>query len=361
MAANDDLLDAAIRHQIELQKYTNSVVRRMMKVLNLSDDALFKELSDALERLDPESFTIQRLEAMLGSVRGLNAQAYAQVQADLRDELRDFVRFEASYQQMTLQEVLPVQFNVADVSPDQVYAAALARPFQGLILKGALDDLEATKAKRIRQAIAQGFVEGKTNSEIVRQIRGTRALKYADGLLEIDRRSLQTIVQTAISHIAAFTQRQVHDANADVLKGLLWSAKLDLRTTSACRIRDHKLWTTDRKPIGHKLPWGAGPGAFHWNCRSSAAPMVKSFQELLGMGIDESLFPPGTRASLDGQVPANQTYNEWLTRQSAARQDEVLGPTRGKLLREGKLSADQMYSAKGEFLDLSQLKEKYGI
>lgn len=361
MAANDDLLDAAIRHQIELQKYTNSVVRRMMKVLNRSDDDLFRELSVALERMDPESFTIQRLEAILGSVRGINAQAYAQVQAELKDELRDFVKFEVSYQVMSLQEVLPAKFSVASVSPDQVYAAALARPFQGVILKGALDDLEAVKAKRIRQTIAQGFIEGLTNSEIVRKIRGTRALKYADGLLEIDRRSLDTMVQTAIGHIAAFTQRQIHQANADVLQGLLWSAKLDLRTTSACRIRDHKLWTTDYKPVGHKLPWGAGPGAFHWKCRSSAAPMVKSFTELLGMGINENEFPPGARASLDGAIPANQSYNEWLAKQSADRQDDVLGPTRGKLLRAGKLSADQMYSAKGEFLDLSQLKEKYGI
>lgn len=361
MAANDELLDAAILHQVLLRKYSNNVVRRLMKVLNRADDALFRELISALDRLDPNSFTVERLEAMLQSVRGVNAQAYAQIHTELNEELLAFVAVEVAYQQATLQSVLPVQFSVASVSPDQVFAAALARPFQGIVLKGALADLEATKAKRIRQTIAQGFVENKSNAEIVREIRGARALKYADGLLEIDRRSLQTIVQTAISHIAAFTHRQVHEANADVLKGLLWSAKLDLRTTSACRIRDHKLWTVDHKPIGHKLPWGAGPGAFHWNCRSSAAPMVKSFQELLGMGIDESQFPIGTRASLDGQVPANQTYNEWLTRQSAARQDEVLGPTRGKLLRAGKLSADQMYSTNGDFLDLSQLKVKYGV
>ena len=34
--------------------------------------------------------------------------------------------------------------------------------------------------------------------------------------------------------------------------------------------------------------------------------------------------PAGTRASMDGQVPADQTFGQWIKRQSAARQDQVL-------------------------------------
>ncbi len=361
MSANEDLLDASIRHQIDLQKYSNSVVKRLIAVLNRSDDQIFKELVAAIERLDPSSFTIQRLESLLGSVRSINSQAYAQVGNELKTELKNFVEFEAQYQTMTLGSVFPASFNVGSVNVDQVYAAALARPFQGVILKGALSDLEDAKAKRIRQAIAQGFVEGKTNSQIVRDIRGTRALKYADGLLEIDRRNLQTIVQTAVAHTAAFTKNSVYDENKDIIKSLMWSAKIDLKTSSPCRIRDGKTWTTDKKPIGHSLPWGGGPGAYHWNCRSVAVPVLKSFTELLGIGIDESQFSKSTWASLDGQVPADIDYNDWLKKQSAARQDEVLGVTRGKLLREGKLTIEQMYSNKGEFLDLQELRKKYGI
>lgn len=357
MGANDALMDAAIAHQIDITKYSNGVVRRMIAILNRSDSRLFAELVIALEQLDPTSFTVERLESMLGSVRALNAQAYAEVDRELRQELRDFTDYEVSYQRMTLESVLPAQISVAAVSAEQVYAAALARPFQGVILKGALDDLDAGKARRIRQTIAQGFVEGKSNTEIVRELRGTRALKYADGLLEIDRRYLQSIVQTAVAHTANFARERFIDANADLMKGVMWSAKLDLRTSDFCRIRDHKLWDTNYKPIGHSIPWAGGPPG-HFNCRSGVVPVMKSFSDLLGTEIDESQFPEGTRASLDGQLPANQTYNEWLTRQSAARQDEVLGPTRGKLLREGKLPADQMYSARGDFLTLDELRKK---
>jgi hypothetical protein len=50
-----------------------------------------------------------------------------------------------------------------------------------------------------------------------------------------------------------------------------------------------------------------------------------------------------TRPSVaDGKaskVDASESYYEWLKRQPASFQDEVLGPTRGKLFRDGGLSA----------------------
>lgn len=61
---------------------------------------------------------------------------------------------------------------------------------------------------------------------------------------------------------------------------------------------------------------------------------------------------------MDGQVPAETTYADWLKSQSAARQDEVLGPTRGRLLRQGDLPMDRMYDHKGRFLTLDQLRAR---
>ena len=61
---------------------------------------------------------------------------------------------------------------------------------------------------------------------------------------------------------------------------------------------------------------------------------------------------------MDGQVPASTNYGKWLTEQSAARQDEILGPNRGKLLRDGGLAPDQFYNDKGKFLTLDQLRAR---
>ena len=58
--------------------------------------------------------------------------------------------------------------------------AALARPFQGVLLKNVWSDLDVQKFKKVRQSIAQGYVEGKTTEQIIRELRGTRAKGYED-------------------------------------------------------------------------------------------------------------------------------------------------------------------------------------
>lgn len=353
---NDLLVDEAIRHQVQLAQYSNAVVRKIIAVLNRSDVRLYAALTAALERLDPASFTVERLESLLGSVRAINGQAYSQAGLDLRSELRDFVSYEVPYQQAVIQAATPVQLHTASVSAEQVYAAALARPFQGVILSGVLADMEAKKAKLIRQAVAQGFVEGSTTDQIVRQIRGTRARGYADGITEITRRDAEAVARTALHHMAGFVQDRVTEANADIIKAVQWLSTLDLRTSPICRVRDGKLYgPVSHKPIGHELPWLGGPGRAHWRCRSGQTYVLKSNKEL-GINLPEVEFK-STRASMDGQVPDGVTYADWIKRQGASRQDEVLGPIRGKLLRDGKLGLEDLYSQNGRYLDLAELRE----
>jgi hypothetical protein len=360
-SVNDELLDHAIRHQIELQKYSNSVVRKMVAVLNKADPDLFAQLASALERMTPDNFKADRLKSLLASVRAMNAAAYAQIGKELTDELRDFTKFETDYQKMILAQVMPVSFSVAAVSVEQVYAAAIATPFQGTILSDGVANLSAARLRRVEQTIAHGYVQGKTTSQIVQELRGTRAAKYTDGVVQMDRHNLRAVVQTALSHTAKFARDAVYDANEDIIDAVMWSATLDNKTSPVCRIRDHKTWTLKgHKPIGHSLSWHGGPGAAHYCCRSFSVPQLKSFDEILGTtGIDESDFPPGSRASMDGQVAKDTTYNQWLQKQPAARQDEVLGPTRGKLLRDGKLPADAMYARNGDYLTLEELRGKH--
>lgn len=356
-SVNSLLMEEAIRHQVDLARHSNAVVRRMMAILNRSDARIFAELSAALAEITASNFKADRLEALLGSARALNAQAYAQVGVELRQELRDFVAYETSYQQQALESVLPVQVHVAAVSAEQVYAAALARPFQGVLLNGALADLEAGKAKKIRQAVAQGFVEGRTTDQIIRELRGTRARGYADGILEISRRDAEAVTRTALGHMAGFVQDRSADANVDLIKAVVWSATLDLRTSEVCRVRDRKLYEpVTHAPIKHNFPWRGGPGRAHWRCRSHQTLVLKSYKEL-GIPIPEIEMRGGGRASMDGQVPKDLSYADWLRKQSSGRQDAVLGETRAKLMRDGKLPLERMYSQKGRYLTLEQLRE----
>ena len=357
-SVNELLRDEAIRHAVDLQQHSNQTVRRIMAVLNRADDRLFSELTQALQRLEPTSFTVERLEAMLYSVRSVNQEAFKLAAKDLTSELQALVEYEASYQRQALVSVLPVQVRVAAISVEVTYAAALARPFQGVLLKGVLDDLEAGKAKKIRQSIAQGYVESKTTDQIVRELRGTKAKGYADGFLQGTRRDVEAVTRTALGHMAGFTQDRFLDANIDLIKGVVWSSTLDMRTSEICRVRDGLLYTPEtHKPIGHSIPWLAGPGRAHWNCRSHQTTVLKSYKEL-GIDIPEVVIDGKTRASVDGQLPAETTYGQWLEKQSAARQTEVLGATRAKLMRDGKLSMADMHNSKGQFLTLDELRSR---
>lgn len=356
-SVNDLLAEESIRHALQLQGYSNQVVRRIMAVLGRSDERLTAELVVAMEKLGPASFTVERLEALLYSARAINSEAYKAMGIELTEQLRSFVQYEAAYQAQSLQAVLPAVVRVAAIDVGVTYAAAMARPFQGVLLKGVLDDLADGKAKKIRQAIAQGFVEGKTTSQIVRELRGTKARGYEDGLLARDRRDIEAVARTALGHMARFTQDKFVEANSDIIKAKVWLATLDNRTSAPCRIRDRRQYTVDNKPIGHAYPWGGGPGAYHWRCRSHATYITRSNSDL-GIDVPEIVMANGSRASMDGQLPESTTYSQWIKKQSAARQDEVLGRSRAELMRKGGMDMEQMYGPKGRFYTLAELRKQ---
>lgn len=362
MPANAVLQDLAVDHAIDLKHYSNGVVRRMIAVLNRMDARLSAQLAEALLRLDRESFTVERLEALLDSVKATNREAYAVLFRELEPELRTLAEVETLAQQSALRSAVPaavqVRFPIAGVAWEQVFAAALSRPFQGRLLSGWAERLEASRLTMIRNAVRTGFVEGKTTAEIIQAIRGTKALRYADGLLDRSRREVATVVQTALSHTAQTARSAMYAANQDLVKAVQWVSTLDSRTSPMCQIRDGLHYTTDFKPVGHKIPWLGGPGRLHFNCRSVSVPVLKSWKEL---GIDADELTASTRASMDGQVAADMTFAQWFAKQSAARQDEIVGANRGKLYRAGKVGFETFYDDKGRLLTLAQLMERLGL
>jgi hypothetical protein len=360
MTANERLQDAAIGHAIDLQRYSNGVVRRLVGILNRTDADLFFQLTAAPERLPADAFTVERLDSLLGQVRSLNVAAYQRLERELTAELREFVAVESTHQLRLFESAIPAQVQahvaIAPINAQQVYTAAYSMPFRGRLLREWSEGLEQDKAKRIRDAVRIGYVENEPIAQIVRRIRGTSAKGYSDGLIELDRRNAETIVRSAVSHMAAVTRDRFFEANSDIIKSLAWTSTLDARTTvEICVPRDGKQYhPVTHKPIGHTLAWLGGPGRAHFGCRSTSVPVTKSWREL---GIDVDELDPGTRASMDGQVPADQTYGAWLKKQSAARQDEVLGPSRGKMFRAGE-PIEKFSNDKGRLLTLKELGDR---
>lgn len=361
MSVNEDLLSEAIRHAIALQQFSTGSVHKIIALLNRAGAHVEKELLQALSLMTFESFNVDRLETLLTSVRAMNRAAYQKLAEQLSSDMRDLSSYELDHQYDLFSHVIPAQVLIelplARVNAEQVYAATMARPFQGRLLREWAASQEAGSMQRIRDTVRSGYVEQQTLQQIVQRVRGTRANKYEDGVLAISRREAEAVVRTALSHTAGYARDSFLADNEQLVKAQQWVSVLDTRTSEPCILRDGKQFSNDatHTPIGHSYPWGAGPGRFHWNCRSTSIPVVKSFREL-GFNIDE--LPPGTRASLDGYVAEDTTFADWIKKQSAARQDDALGPMRGKLLRDGGLTVDKFANNKGVWYTIDELRKQ---
>lgn len=360
VTVNERLLHEAIVHAIALQRYGNGTVRRLIALLNRSASEVGVQLAAALQRLPVESFTVQRLDSLLVSIETVNADGYRRLADALSAEMHKLVAYELGYQADLFASIIPSQIIVdlplAAVNVEQVYAAAMSRPFQGGLLREWAARQEAQAMLRIRDTVRSGYVNQESIQQIVSRVRGTRSAAYDDGIMAIDRRAAEALVRTAISHTAGFARDTFMQDNQDLIKEAEWVSTLDSRTSEPCILRDRKLYDNEtHDPIGHSFPWGAGPGNFHWNCRSTSVPVVKSFAEL---GIDIGEIDAGTRASMDGQVAGDMSYGEWLRKQSASVQDDVLGATRGSLFRKGGLDINSFANDKGRWLSLDELKTR---
>lgn len=356
-SVNDRLQDETIAHGLYVNRYGTGVARRMVSLLNRLDADLAAKLLVLLDGKRADTYSARRLASLLAGVRDLNQQAYEPVNDALARELTRYVEYEAGYQLDLFSNIIPKQIlkhvPMQSIAPEQVYAAAVAQPFQGRLLKEWGQKLEADRLDKITNAVRSGFLQGETVEQIVKRVAGTPKLNREDGVINASRRDLAVVARTAVNHMAATARQEFAQSNSDIVKAKQWSSTLDTHTSQWCIIRDRKLYSLDGKPLGHAIPYLRGPGKIHFCCRSCEILITKSWEELQ---IASGELSSATRASMDGQVPAHTSYADWLARQPYARQEQVLGVTRAMMLRDGKITVPDMFNDRGEFLTLDELR-----
>lgn len=320
------LTDIAVQRQVLLERFKAAEVRKFTTVLRQLDAEIRRQLSGG--RLT--DFRRSRLETQLAAMKKVLIGQYSEyvdlLNADLRTLAIDTARFEGA----TFSAYAPAGVGISVPAPQQLWSAVTTNPLTmtgangGSLLQSFMEQWAEGDAEMVTNAIRMGYALGETNDQIIARIRGSAQLNYADGVLAKSRSHAETVARTAIQHVANSARAQVWAANDDIIDEYQWVSTLDSRTTPLCRERD-----------GHRYPVGAGPlPPAHPNCRSTTVAVIKGeFGRLLE---EES-----TRASVDGPVPGNETYYDWLKRQSPGFQDMALGPTRGKLFRDGGLSVEQ--------------------
>lgn len=381
--SNEEYRDAALRHQIGLRRYTAGLMKRIAALLETADAELVLMLRQRLARFEgkPIDFTGERWKALLADIRAARAASLKDYRDLTRGELGALTSMEADRELAILTASIPIEINLAVVAADQLRAILSARPFQGRLLNDWYKELEAGDQRRLVSAIQMGMVQGEPVDDIVRRVVGTRANRYADGILAITRRDATAVVRTAVNHISNTARGYVWDANEDIISARVWSSTLDGRTSPVCRARDGHGAAVGNNPlpagIPPLVPKDARPPA-HMNCRSTMIAYIdgvglvgrrptvtdtrtrnkrevdfRRIARQTGRPIQEVRADWARRAV--GGVPASTTYQDFLGRQSATFQDEVLGRTRGRLFRQGGLTLDQFVDRSGSELTLAQL------
>jgi SPP1 gp7 family putative phage head morphogenesis protein len=388
--------ESLYRNAIDLNRYSNSVARR---VINAYNDIIIDSVNQ-LRTIDDLAAPVKaaRLRAILAQLKdslgtwagdateltALELQGLAQLQSEfVTDQLRkalpvgnrDAVRTVEISPQFAQSVVTtdPTQLNVVALS-DDLFAAVQGAPQtfsltaakgatitlpNGEVVAKAFRGIAVDQAERFSQVVRQGLLTGETTPDIAKRLIGSlqfgeeaktvRQLVAAGGqATAVADNQVLALVRTSINQVANTASQQVYEANQDITKKYRYVATLDTRTSAICASLD-----------GREFEYGKGPmPPQHFNCRSTTVPI-----------IDPDILPPSTtatRASKDGQVPINQSYGQWLHKQPRSVQAEALGT--GKVAYFNRLADKygprdaiaKLVRDDGSELTLDQLRKRYG-
>ncbi len=340
-SAADEIARILVNHQIDLSRVEADLRLRTRRELN----ELAQELAEFIAKRDKLGRALYR------RARETAEAVYKKVAEGLASAHARIARIEASVYAGAVDSAIGVKVVSSRLS-DNLISTVLSES----LIAGAPDKAwwsrQATRThQRFSDLVRQGMLLGRTTDQMTREWRD---------IMGLVRRQAEAQVRTGVNTVANKARERMAQRNADVIKGNVVVATLDMRTSEICRARDGMAWDLEGKPLndrakGHRYP---GPPPYHWNCRSAFAPIVKSFDEITNGKVKWKI-PKSTRASMDGQIPADLTYDDWLRQQSIERQKEILGPGKYRLWKRNKLSMSEMVDQTGNPLTLRELERAH--
>jgi len=328
-AVIEQLVEQSTRHQVYIERLKSGEANQFAAFLQQIDRSIRRRLADK----DLTEFSRARLERLLVSVESDISAIFNKHWDQLSGNLIDLASYEAGFEARSLDAVGAGAFEAVIPASAQVWAAVTVAPLSvrgadgGKLLEPFIKDWSANEIKRVSGAIRQGYFEGMTTSRILQMVRGTRANGFRDGILAITSRNAETVVRTAVQHVASIARQETWKENADIVKGVRWSSTLDSRTSQTCRSLDGRIFPVDKGP---RPP-------IHPNCRSSTTAVLAD--KFAFLNDNATRFSRGENGV--EFIDANETYYSWLKRQPAEFQNQALGPARAKLLRDGGLSSER--------------------
>lgn len=325
MAKMPNPRDVLSRHQVYLERLKTGYVKDYDQAIADAETAI-REVLQALEVEKLSELSRKRLRQLLSDLRDAQAPIYQAQQQKLTDDLQELSKSEALFEHQvitTIANAAAIKAAIKKPKPKVTWQDLQYKPIQatGELLEPFISDLSTRQITRVNREIMISMSQGRTISQTVQAVRGTKARNYRDGVISRNATDARTIVRTATQHVSQQSRESTWESNSDIIDSYQLVATLDGITSTKCKSLDQQIFKI-----------GAGPvPPLHPNCRTTTVPYFKP-----------SVWDEGaTRSAEFGPVDQKTTYYEWLGNQPASFQDDALGPVRGKLFRDGGLTADE--------------------
>lgn len=347
--ADQAVIDDLLSGQIDLLRYSAGVRAKVLGILT----RLQTELSTKLMTENLTEFSKARTQVLLNQATEIINSYYASIDGMLGAAMGNAADVAAAH-------VASSGVVIGAALPSETFLARIAS--NALILGAPSSDWWAKQAKdtafKFANEVRQGLAAGETNEQIVARIVGSPKKGIA-GVIDVARLNARSLVHSSIQAAANASRMETYRKNSKDFQSVQWLATLDSHTCEICGARDLKEYTLDDppQPIGHAMDWDGGPGVIHWSCRCVAVGVSKTIELPGGVKLK---MPVGQRASSDGPVKGNLSFQQFLDRKGKAWQVESLGPGRTELYRKNKLTIEQLLSLDGTRINsVEQLKARY--
>jgi hypothetical protein len=350
MAKRIAITDRMLASQLNLLRLEGGVRQDVLQELNKLQRRLVSQLASE----DLTDFNKKRVQSLLAQTKEVIDDYYARI-AGKMDSTLSTVGDATSQHTGDSVEAHFVGHIDASLPSDTLLAKLAGNTLiQGAPSAAWWERQSADTAFRFANVVRQGIIQGDPTETIVARVAGRKGFT---SFMDVARSNARSLVHTSIMEVAAEARKETYKQNDDVVKGTRQVSTLDSHTTEICIAYDGAEFDLDGEPIGDTdLPYDGGCPR-HWGCRSVEVPITATFKDL-GLDIPEPA--EGERASADGPVPEDTTFDEFLGRMGTEFQDETLGEGRAQLWRDDKITLQQLLDLRGNPLTLDELREKFG-
>lgn len=336
MSTEGFLIDASVRRQVFIERFTNGRIFELEKIVQAMSEAI----NGALVNTDLDNPV--EVDLVLRRIDGIISDSMSDIGGSIISAVEGVTEAELEFLEKLLGQTLEIQplmptFAMVEAAIYGQVLASLA-PDESLTLSEALQQFDSNKHREIKRIIDEGLMAGRTVTDITDKIHHITETRQ--------KHQVRSLVRTAINHASNMVSRAAYRENSGVISGYQWVSTLDSRTTLICAGRDGRTYA-----LGSNIY----PPA-HWGCRSRTIPLIADEYDKDGL--------KGTRPQKGdkvGFVSAGTDFDSWLRKQSASFQDEYFsqftnGEELAKLFRQGKMPVQKFRNELGKQYTLDELR-----